>query len=129
MMSKPGVRQDAREQAHRAAEAIRQLNHHTLPHEDWPGLDSVQDLSDVVTELTYMVGRLPQACEQQSLWLDRHAEAIGDDRGDPSTVEELQESLLLIGEEARKLHELMSPSAATASHLHHPGDDRDPEMT
>ncbi len=74
------------ETAAAAAEAIRALNHQTLP--GVAGID-VTDVYDLLAELALLAGRLPQALRQVEDLLDRLVEAgqvvivDGDHRGDP----------------------------------------------
>jgi len=51
------------------AEAVRALNHATVPAGGWPGLDGTGDIYSVVGALSIGVERLPQACDQCAAYL------------------------------------------------------------
>lgn len=80
---------DARALANQASEAIRVLNHATLPANGCPGLSSPSDAYRMVGTLAELASRMPQLLEQVSaflqrqLQLDRVAVDHGAFAGDP----------------------------------------------
>lgn len=77
-------------QAETAAEAIRALNHTTLPGAD--GLVWPSDVCDVLGHLETLAARLPQALSQLETWLDAETEngrvviVEGEHAGDPAAA-------------------------------------------
>lgn len=67
----PLTPEQARDLAREASEAIRLLNHATLPADDWPGLNSPADAFDVLGALAELTCRLPQLLGQVSAFLQR----------------------------------------------------------
>lgn len=65
----------ASEIAWQMADLARELNYATLPHEGAPGLKEISDVYDVAGALKTMAQRLPQACQQTSLWLGQQQAA------------------------------------------------------
>ncbi|MPZ53568.1 MAG: hypothetical protein GEU79_12685 [Acidimicrobiia bacterium] len=103
--------------ANDAAEAIRRLNHDTLPHEGWPGVESAGDVSSMVAGVALAVSRLPQTCEQLAAWVDGHATRLIHDEGLDQAVEETHAALLLSADAARFLTEHLESAQTLTSHL------------
>jgi hypothetical protein len=72
--SDPLTPNDTRALANGASEAIRALNHATLPADDHPGLKYPSDAYDLLSALYELSGHLPQLLEQISAFLLREVQ-------------------------------------------------------
>jgi hypothetical protein len=71
MIPHPGTPDAARAVADSASEAIRALNHATLPADGYPGLQYPADAYYLLGALNQLVTRIPQLLEQTSAFLQR----------------------------------------------------------
>ena len=111
MTSYPMTPDDVRRLALEASEAIRVLNHATMPANGCPGLAYPSDAYTVVGALAELAGRLPQLLEQTSVFLQRQLQFDlidvdgGEFAGDP------------LGAVGTASHALESCAARSAQHV------------
>ena len=107
------------EHARAAAEAVRSLNHETLPPTgyEWPA-----DVDTVIGALEMLAERLPQALRQAERWLNDQSDAglVGDDRWNARprvTVEAASAHLCTAIVEAGRLAAALGEARAQTAHL------------
>jgi hypothetical protein len=102
---------DAAAIANGAAEAIRALNHLTLPADRWPGLTYPSDAYRTLGALSMLADRLPQALEQIAGYLVReqywdHIAIEGGEYADDPIAAVSTAARLLHGRASRSAHRL-----------------------
>lgn len=111
--------------AQAAAEAVRLLNHATLPGSRWPTEAGASGVSGVLGSLSNLAGRLPQTIRQLSHWIEHHPEGLSLDGGaDEYGLTSVDEALATVmdvlveaEQESARLQESLAVAARIMSHV------------